>query len=153
MLQTIFSQCLFAGQLSENASFTYQTLSFPHHWLLLLLKPPSVCIHLSFEYTVKNEQAQAMYCDLQNVTPASVGLGFLTAEYPWCSLCCCCQSQWILSDAWYKIWGCVFRFMPPDDPLGRHGPSLDNFLRKRPVIHRKQPCPYGKLSIHVQRKL
>lgn len=36
--------------------------------------------------------------------------------------------------------------MPPDDPLGRHGPSLENFLRKRPVIpeNRKQPCPYGK---------
>ena len=40
---------------------------------------------------------------------------------------------------------CVLRFMPPDDPLGRHGPSLDNFLRKRPVLpdHRQQPCPYG----------
>ncbi|KAM6970587.1 putative ribonuclease ZC3H12C [Aplochiton taeniatus] len=38
------------------------------------------------------------------------------------------------------------KFMPPDDPLGRHGPSLENFLRKRPVIpeYRKQPCPYGK---------
>ncbi|XP_053732908.1 probable ribonuclease ZC3H12C [Synchiropus splendidus] len=38
------------------------------------------------------------------------------------------------------------KFMPPDDPLGRHGPSLENFLRKRPVMpeHRKQPCPYGK---------
>ncbi|XP_021453415.2 probable ribonuclease ZC3H12C [Oncorhynchus mykiss] len=38
------------------------------------------------------------------------------------------------------------KFMPPDDPLGRHGPSLENFLRKRPVIpeHRKQQCPYGK---------
>ncbi|CAL8240483.1 unnamed protein product [Merluccius merluccius] len=38
------------------------------------------------------------------------------------------------------------KFMPPDDPLGRHGPSLDNFLRKRPVLpdHRKQLCPYGK---------
>ncbi|KAJ8358832.1 hypothetical protein SKAU_G00153570 [Synaphobranchus kaupii] len=38
------------------------------------------------------------------------------------------------------------KFMPPDDPLGRHGPSLENFLRKRPVIpeHKKQPCPYGK---------
>ncbi|MEE6472787.1 hypothetical protein FKM82_009724 [Ascaphus truei] len=38
------------------------------------------------------------------------------------------------------------KFMPPDDPLGRHGPSLDNFLRKKPVIPecKKQPCPYGK---------
>ncbi|KAM4698994.1 putative ribonuclease ZC3H12C [Discoglossus pictus] len=38
------------------------------------------------------------------------------------------------------------KFMPPDDPLGRHGPSLDNFLRKKPVIpeYKKQPCPYGK---------
>ncbi|NWT75210.1 ZC12A Ribonuclease, partial [Prunella himalayana] len=38
------------------------------------------------------------------------------------------------------------RFMPPDDPLGRHGPSLDNFLRKKPVVpeHKKQQCPYGK---------
>lgn len=38
--------------------------------------------------------------------------------------------------------------MPPDDPLGRHGPSLENFLRKRPVVpeHKKQPCPYGKLK-------
>lgn len=36
------------------------------------------------------------------------------------------------------------RFMPPDDPLGRHGPTLDNFLRKTPRIPKKQPCPYGK---------
>lgn len=38
------------------------------------------------------------------------------------------------------------KFMPPDDPLGRHGPSLDNFLRTKPVVpeHKKQQCPYGK---------
>ncbi|KAM6945314.1 putative ribonuclease ZC3H12C [Aplochiton taeniatus] len=38
------------------------------------------------------------------------------------------------------------KFMPPDDPLGRHGPSLENFLRKRPILpeQKKQPCPYGK---------
>ncbi|XP_068270210.1 probable ribonuclease ZC3H12D [Nyctibius grandis] len=38
------------------------------------------------------------------------------------------------------------RFMPPDDPLGRHGPTLNNFLSKKPVLpeHKWQPCPYGK---------
>ncbi|XP_039976784.1 ribonuclease ZC3H12A [Xiphias gladius] len=36
------------------------------------------------------------------------------------------------------------KFMPPDDPLGRHGPTLENFLRRFPKIQKKQPCPYGK---------
>lgn len=38
------------------------------------------------------------------------------------------------------------KFMPPDDPLGRHGPSLDNFLRKKPLPteQKKQLCPYDK---------
>ncbi|XP_073338901.1 endoribonuclease ZC3H12A [Pagrus major] len=36
------------------------------------------------------------------------------------------------------------KFMPPDDPLGRHGPTLENFLRKFPKTQKKQLCPYGK---------
>ncbi|KAM9418968.1 endoribonuclease ZC3H12A-like [Salvelinus alpinus] len=36
------------------------------------------------------------------------------------------------------------KFMPPDDPLGRHGPTLENFLLKVPRLPRKQPCPYGR---------
>ncbi|KAL2084938.1 hypothetical protein ACEWY4_020456 [Coilia grayii] len=38
------------------------------------------------------------------------------------------------------------KFMPPDDPLGRHGPNLDNLLRKKPLLpeHKRQLCPYGK---------
>ncbi|EDS28701.1 conserved hypothetical protein [Culex quinquefasciatus] len=35
------------------------------------------------------------------------------------------------------------RFMPPDDPLGRSGPTLDNFLRVRKGDP-PPPCPYGK---------
>ncbi|XP_077455837.1 endoribonuclease ZC3H12A isoform X2 [Stigmatopora argus] len=38
------------------------------------------------------------------------------------------------------------KFMPPDDPLGRHGPNLDNFLRIKalPKEQNKQLCPYDK---------
>ncbi|CAL7935691.1 unnamed protein product [Xylocopa violacea] len=37
------------------------------------------------------------------------------------------------------------RFMPPDDPLGRSGPTLDNFLRAFPKSSDPAPpCPYAK---------
>ncbi|XP_032391853.1 ribonuclease ZC3H12A [Etheostoma spectabile] len=36
------------------------------------------------------------------------------------------------------------KFMPPDDPLGRHGPTLENLLRKFPKTQKKPQCPYGK---------
>lgn len=34
-------------------------------------------------------------------------------------------------------------FMPPDDPLGRHGPSLEEFLRTTGE-HKLRQCPYGR---------
>ncbi|XP_069017634.1 probable ribonuclease ZC3H12D [Embiotoca jacksoni] len=38
------------------------------------------------------------------------------------------------------------KFMPPDDPLGRNGPTIEDFLRKKPWSpdNRLQHCPYGK---------
>ncbi|XP_019738798.1 endoribonuclease ZC3H12A isoform X2 [Hippocampus comes] len=36
------------------------------------------------------------------------------------------------------------KFMVPDDPLGRDGPNLENFLRWSPKTQKKPPCPYGK---------
>lgn len=38
------------------------------------------------------------------------------------------------------------RFMPPDDPLGRRGPTLSNFLSRKlkPPEPSWQHCPYGK---------
>ncbi|XP_072551608.1 endoribonuclease ZC3H12A-like isoform X2 [Salminus brasiliensis] len=37
-------------------------------------------------------------------------------------------------------------FMPPDDPLGRNGPTIENFLRKKPTgtENKQLHCPYGK---------
>nr|XP_057921545.1 cilia- and flagella-associated protein 206 isoform X3 [Doryrhamphus excisus] len=37
------------------------------------------------------------------------------------------------------------KFMPPDDPLGRNGPTIDDFLLKKPknVDNKLQHCPYG----------
>lgn len=38
------------------------------------------------------------------------------------------------------------RFMPPDDPLGRSGPTLENFLRIAPKkVDPAPPCPYAKV--------
>lgn len=38
------------------------------------------------------------------------------------------------------------RFMPPDDPLGRSGPTLENFLRISPKkSDPAPPCPYAKV--------
>ena len=38
--------------------------------------------------------------------------------------------------------------MPPDDPLGRNGPTLETFLRKQSPTASVEPpppqCPYGK---------
>ena len=35
--------------------------------------------------------------------------------------------------------------MPPDDPLGRNGPTLEQFLRKKASkVSTQQPCPYDK---------
>lgn len=34
--------------------------------------------------------------------------------------------------------------MPPDDPLGRSGPTLDMFLRVSRTTDHPLPCPYGK---------
>lgn len=38
------------------------------------------------------------------------------------------------------------RFMPPEDPLGRRGPTLENFLCKEPTVPQTLPpdCPYGR---------
>ncbi|KAI8791898.1 ribonuclease ZC3H12 [Biomphalaria glabrata] len=43
------------------------------------------------------------------------------------------------------------RFMPPEDPLGRFGPSLENFLRKTPIARSKDSCPYGKKCTYGNR--
>ncbi|KAG7244167.1 hypothetical protein INR49_004240, partial [Caranx melampygus] len=39
------------------------------------------------------------------------------------------------------------KFMPPDDPLGRNGPTINDFLRRKPwttADNKLQHCPYGK---------
>lgn len=41
-------------------------------------------------------------------------------------------------------------FMPPDDPLGRHGPTLDEFLHKGTSTHRRV-CPYGRRCTYGNR--
>jgi ribonuclease ZC3H12 len=40
--------------------------------------------------------------------------------------------------------------MPPEDPLGRNGPKLDQFLSKAPVPSAR-PCPYGRKCTYGQK--
>lgn len=47
---------------------------------------------------------------------------------------------------WMDLW---CRFMPPDDPLGRYGPTLENFLRRYPKVQKKQLCPYGESLLNI----
>lgn len=42
-------------------------------------------------------------------------------------------------------------FMPPDDPLGRSGPTLDVFLQQKPSDAQQQLCPYGKKCTYGQK--
>lgn len=46
-------------------------------------------------------------------------------------------------------------FMPPDDPLGRSGPTLDMFLQQKPTDAQQQQlqqlCPYGKKCTYGQK--
>lgn len=56
---------------------------------------------------------------------------------------------WVLLfqiSVWMSLW---CRFMPPDDPLGRYGPTLENFLRRYPKTQKKPLCPYGKSLFNI----
>lgn len=41
--------------------------------------------------------------------------------------------------------------MPPEDPLGRNGPTLDQFLSKSVVTQLPPPCPYGRKCTYGQK--
>lgn len=66
---------------------------------------------------------------------APAGLGLLPVQVPGVRAYGSCSCPPVLA----------YRFMPPDDPLGRRGPTLSNFLSRKPKAPEPswQHCPYG----------
>ncbi|XP_023250046.1 probable ribonuclease ZC3H12D isoform X2 [Seriola lalandi dorsalis] len=135
---TVFVPLWRKEQPRPDAPMTDQHILHQLERRKILVYTPSRCVNGKRVVCYDDRYIVKLACDSDGIIVSNDNYRDLQTENP----------QWkkFIEDRLLMYSFANDKFMPPDDPLGRNGPTIDDFLRKKPWTpdNKLQHCPYGK---------